>query len=430
MRPMFILTKGPEKIKFGCSIVDIRALQRSAKRMKGCKDRVMEGTKIYLDNNATTIVDPHVRDGMLPFFSEVYGNPNSLHVFGTEVHPYMKRAFNNLYEGIGALDEDDIIINSCATEGNNTVIKGVYYSQILQGRKKSIITTEVEHPCVMNSCKFLQELGVPVTYLPVNADGIVDVHMLKQHLDPDETALVSIMWANNETGLINPVKELAEFCRENNVLFHTDAVQAIGKVEVDVQDVPVDFLTFSAHKFHGPKGVGGLFIRNGLEIPPLLHGGEQMGGKRGGTVDTAGLVGMGLAMELAVKNLHFEQTEVRRLRDKLEDAIAAIPGTNIIGSRELRTPNTILVSVKGVEGEALIWDLNRGGVAASTGSACASESLEPNPAFVAMHIDNELAHTGIRLSLSRFTTEGEIHETINVLKRSIERLRQISIQRK
>jgi cysteine desulfurase len=191
--------------------------------------------------------------------------------------------------------------------------------------------------------------------------------------------------------------------------------------------VPVDLLTFSAHKFHGPKGVGGLLIRRGVDIPPLLHGGEQMGGKRGGTVDTASLIGMGYAMELAVKNLHFEHTEVRRLRDKLEDAIATIPGTSIIGKRELRTPNTILVSVKGVEGEALIWDLNKGGIAASTGSACASESLEPNPTFVAMHIDDELAHTGIRLSLSRFTTEEEIDEAIGVLKKSIERLRKISI---
>ncbi len=390
----------------------------------------MDRTKIYLDNNATTIVDPHVRDAMLPFFSEMYGNPNSLHVFGTEVHPYMKIAFDHLYTGINADDGDDIIVNSCATEGNNTVIKGVYYSHILKGSKKEIITTEVEHPCVISSCKFLEELGVKVTYLPVNVDGIVDVDTLREHLDPDETALVSIMWANNETGLINPVKELAEFCREKNVLFHTDAVQAIGKVKVDVQDVPVDLLTFSAHKFHGPKGVGSLFIRRGVDIPPLLHGGEQMGGKRGGTVDTASLIGMGFAMELAVNNLHFEHTEVKRLRDKLEDAIAAIPGTNIIGKRELRTPNTILVSVKGVEGEALIWDLNKGGVAASTGSACASESLEPNPTFIAMHIDDELAHTGIRLSLSRFTIEEEIDGAIGILKKSIKRLRKISIQRK
>ncbi len=387
----------------------------------------MESEKIYLDSNATTIVDPLVRDAMQPFYSEMYGNPNSLHVYGTEVHPYMKVAFDRLYAGINANDEDDVVINSCATEGNNTVLKGIYYKYILNGPKEEIITTQVEHPCVINSCRFLEELGARVTYLPVNNDGIVDVSTLKEHLDPDRTALVSIMWANNETGLINPMKELAGFCRERGVLFHTDAVQAIGKVQVDVQDVPVDFLTFSAHKFHGPKGVGGLFIRKGIDIPPFLHGGEQMSGKRAGTVNTAGLIGMGLAMELAVKHLPFEHREVRRLRDKLEDAIVSIPGTNVIGKRELRTPNTILVSVKGVEGEALIWDMNKGGIAASTGSACASESLEPNPTFVAMHIDEELAHTGIRLSLSRFTTEEEIDRAISVMKRSIERLRSISI---
>jgi cysteine desulfurase len=384
--------------------------------------------KIYLDNNATTIVDPIVRDAMLPFFSEMYGNPNSLHVFGTEVHPYMSLAIDRLYTGINAGDEDDIIINSCATEGNNTVIKGVYYGFIRNGNKDEVITTQVEHPCVMNSCAFLESQGVKVTYLPVNADGIVDMDTLREHLDPDKTALVSIMWANNETGLIFPVREIAQYCREQGVLFHTDAVQAIGKVKVDVQDVPVDFLTFSAHKFHGPKGVGGMFIRKGVKIPPLLHGGEQMGGKRAGTVNTAGLIGMGLAMEIAVKNLDYEEREVRRLRDKLEDAISIIKGTQIVGRRELRTPNTILMSVRGVEGEALIWDLNQGGIAASTGSACASESLEANPTFVAMNIDDDLAHTGIRLSLSRFTTEEEIDETIQVVNRSIERLRTISMK--
>jgi cysteine desulfurase len=385
--------------------------------------------KIYLDNNATTIVDPLVRDAMLPFYSEMYGNPNSLHAFGTETHPYMKIAFDRLYGGIGARDDDDIIINSCATEGNNTVIKGVFHELIATGRKEEIITTQVEHPCVANACRFVEDLGARVTVLPVNEDGIVDAVILRKHIDPDRTALVSIMWANNETGLINPIEELVELCREKDVLFHTDAVQAIGKVRVDVQEVPVDFLTLSAHKFHGPKGVGGLYIREGRSLPPLLHGGEQMGGKRAGTVNTAGLVGMGLAMELAVQHLDFENTEVRRLRDRLEDGISSIPGTSVIGKREHRTPNTILVSVKNVEGEALIWDLNQGGVAASTGSACASESLEPNPTFVAMHMDNELAHTGIRLSLSRFTTEEEVDAAIVQMEKSVERLRTISIPR-
>jgi cysteine desulfurase len=234
------------------------------------------------------------------------------------------------------------------------------------------------------------------------------------------------MWANNETGLVFPIRELAALCREKGILFHTDAVQAIGKLPVDVRQVPVDFLSFSAHKFHGPKGVGGLYVRKGAGITPLLHGGEQMGGRRAGTVNVGGLIGMGLAMELAVQSLPFEATEVRRLRDRLEDAILGMEGTSVIGRRDLRTPNTILMSVKGVEGEALIWDLNRQGIAASTGSACASESLEPNPTFVAMCIDSDLAHTGVRLSLSRFTTEEEIERAIEGVRASIVRLRTIS----
>jgi cysteine desulfurase len=382
--------------------------------------------RIYLDNNATTIVDPRVKDAMEPFFSQMYGNPNSLHDFGTEVHPYMRLAIDRLYAGIGADDRDDIIINGCASEGNNTVLKGIYHDLIRTGGKKRIVTTHMEHPCVKNTCQFLEELGAEIIYVPANCDGIIDLDALRGAIDGDRTALVSVMWANNETGLIFPVREIAEICREKGVLFHTDAVQAIGKVPVDLSKVPVDFLTFSAHKFHGPKGIGGLFIRRGLVLTPLLHGGEQMSGKRAGTVNVPALIGMGLAMDLSVASLSFEAAEVRRLRDKLEDAILAIPDTEVIGRRDLRTPNTILASVRGVEGEAMIWDLNRNGVAASTGSACASESLEPNPTFVAIGMSEELAHTAIRLSLSRFTTEEEIDRTIEVMKKSITRLRSIS----
>lgn len=382
--------------------------------------------RVYLDNNATTIVDPRVKEAMEPFWSQLYGNPNSLHAFGTETHPYMRLAFDRLYAGINARDADDIIVTGCATESNNTVLKGVFEALIRKGPKSEIVTTQVEHPAVGQTCQFLETLGAKVTYLPVNADGVVDADILRAHIHPDRTALVSIMWANNETGLIFPVGELAALCRENGILFHTDAVQAVGKVPVDVQAVPVDFLSFSAHKFHGPKGVGGLFVRHGLSIPPLLHGGEQMGGKRSGTVNVAFMVGMGLAMDLAVESLDYEEKVVRGMRDRLEDAILSISGTTVVGRRELRTPNTILMSVKGVEGEALIWDLNANGVAASTGSACASESLEPNPTFVAMGMDNELAHTGVRLSLSRFTTDREVDHAIGVLRSSIARLRQIS----
>jgi len=381
---------------------------------------------IYLDNNATTLVDPRVKEAMEPFWCQMYGNPNSLHSFGTEVHPFMRLAFDRLYAGIHARDDDDVLVTSCATESNNSVLQSVWYNLIRTGARTEIVTTMVEHPAVSNTCKYLESLGAKVTYLPVNADGIVDASILRRAIHPDRTALVSIMWANNETGLVFPIGELATLCRENGILFHTDAVQAVGKVPVDVQEAPVDYLSFSAHKFHGPKGVGGLYVRRGAPFTPLLHGGEQMGGRRGGTVNVAFLVGMGLAMELAIDGLVYEQTEVRRMRDRLEDAIRRIPGTGIIGRRELRTPNTILTSFKGVEGEAMIWDLNRQGVAASTGSACASESLEPNPTFVAMCIDSELAHTGVRLSLSRFTTDTEIDAAIAALRGSVERLRKIS----
>jgi len=382
--------------------------------------------RIYLDNNATTIVDPRVKDAMEPFWCQLYGNPNSLHTFGTEVHPYMRIAFDRLYAGINARDSDDVIVTGCATESNNTVLHSVWYDLIRTGRRSEIVTTQVEHPAVSNTCRYLEGLGARITWLPVNADGIVDADILRRHVDPDRTALVSVMWANNETGLQFPIPELAAVCRENGILFHTDAVQAVGKVPVDVQEAGVDFLSFSAHKFHGPKGVGGLYVRDGVALNPLLHGGEQMGGRRGGTVNVAFLVGMGLAMELAVQGLPHEATEVRRLRDRLEDALASIAGVTVVGRRELRVPNTILVSVKGVEGEALIWDLNRQGVAASTGSACASESLEPNPTFVAMGIDTELAHTGVRLSLSRFTTQEEIDAAAEAFRSAITRLRSIS----
>lgn len=383
--------------------------------------------RVYLDNNATTLVDPLVKDAMEPFFTKMYGNPNSLHSFGTELHPYMSLALDRLYSGINADDEDDIIINSCASEGNNTVIKSVYFDSILKNPKKTrMITSQIEHPAVSEVYMFLEKLGIDVTWLPVNKDGIIEADELKKAIDPDRTALVSLIWANNETGLINPVKEYGEICRENGVPLHLDGVQAIGKIPVNVQDVQVDYLTFSAHKFHGPKGAGGLYVRKGAAVTPLIHGGEQMGGHRAGTVNTAFMVGMGLALELAVKNLDYEATEVRRLRDKLEDSILEIEDVEVIGKRELRTPNTILASFRGIEGEAFLWDLNQKGIAASTGSACSSESLESNPTFQAMEIGEDLAHTGMRFSLSRYTIEEEIDYAIEVIKAAVKRLRSIS----
>ncbi len=382
--------------------------------------------KIYLDNNATTKVDPLVMEKMAPFFVEKYGNPNSLHGFGTETHPAMGEALNSFYSGINASDNSDIIVNSCGTESNNTVLKGIYFDLIYKGDKNHIITSQIEHAAIRHTCEFLETLGVEVTYLPVDEDGIVTADILREHIRKNETALVSIMWANNETGLINPVKELAAIAHEYGALFHTDAVQAVGKVKVDVQNVNVDFLTFSAHKFHGPKGVGALYIKEGLKLTPLFHGGEQMGKKRAGTVNVAFMIGMAYALDLAVEALDSENLEVRRLRDKLEDAIMDIKDTIIIGKRDLRTPNTILVSFKGIEGEAFIWDLNWNGIAASTGSACSSEDLEADATFKAMHVDTDLSHTGVRFSLSRFTTEAEINKAIEIIKKTVERLRSIS----
>ena len=381
--------------------------------------------KVYLDNNATTMVDPEVKAAMDPYFTEIYGNPNSLHDFGTACHPALRKAMDQMYEGIGARDEDDIVVTSCATESNNWVLKGVYFDLIKNGEKDHIITTEVEHPSVTAVCRWLEEQGVRVTYLPVNQDGIVEAHTVRDFIT-DKTALVSIMWANNETGAIFPVEQISEICKEKGVLFHTDGVQAVGKIPVDVIKAGVDFMSFSAHKFHGPKGVGALYIRNGHPLTSLLHGGEHMGGRRSGTLNVPGIVGMGKAIELANYYLKFEEEHVRRLRDKLEDAILELPDIYSVGPRENRTPNTVLVSVRGVEGEAMLWDLNRAGIAASTGSACASEDLEANPIMTAVGADSELAHTAVRLSLSRFTTEEEIDYTIEQFKKAVERLRAIS----
>ncbi len=381
--------------------------------------------KVYLDNNATTICDPKVVEAMQPFFSEIYGNPNSLHKFGTASHPAISTAIDQVYTALNANDNDDIVFTSCATESNNWILQSIWIDKILNGDKNHIVTTEVEHPSILSTCKFLEDQGVKVTYLPVNEQGVVEVHTVKSFIT-DKTALVSIMWASNETGMINPIKEIGEICKEKGVLFHSDAVQAIGKIPVDLQDVHLDFASFSAHKFHGPKGIGALYIKDSQELSPLMHGGDQMGGRRSGTLNVPYIVGMGLAMELATKNIQATMASIRAKRDRLEDAILELSDTFVIGDRNNRTPNTILISVKGVEGEGMLWDLNNGQIGASTGSACASADLEANSVMLAIGADNELAHTGIRLSLSRFTTETEIDYTISHFKGAVGRLRAIS----
>jgi len=382
--------------------------------------------RVYLDNNATTKLDPIVKVKMQPFFEELYGNPNSLHQYGIEVRPYLNEAMGYMYDALNAPDADDILITSCATESNNTVLKGIFFKHILRDPSKNhIIASAVEHPSVLETLHFLEENGAEITFVDVDAYGYVSSERVAAAIT-DKTILISMMWANNETGMIFPVEEVAQIAQERGILFHTDAVQAIGKVKVDLTKTPIDYLTFSAHKFHGPKGIGGLYVKKGSELPNLLHGGEQMGGKRAGTLNVAYIIGMGLAMKQSVGHLEKMNSDVRALRDRLEDAISQLPDTIVVGDRARRTPNTILISLRGIEGESMLWDLNRAGIAASTGSACASESLEANPVMSAIGEDPELAHTAIRLSLSRFTTADEIDYTIDVFVKAAERLRAIS----
>jgi len=382
--------------------------------------------QVYMDNNATTMVDPQVLEAMLPYFTEKYGNPNSLHKFGTASHPAIARAIDQVYTAINASDADDIIFTSCATESNNWVLQSVWIDKIVNGDKNHIVTTEVEHPSVLSTCKFLEEQGVKVTYLPVNEQGIVEAHTVKSFIT-EKTALVSVMWANNETGMIFPIKEIGEICKEKGVLFHSDGVQAVGKIPVDMQAVNVDFMSMSAHKFHGPKGIGALYIKNSQPLSPLMHGGEHMGGRRSGTLNVPYIIGMGEALAIATQDIETKMADIRAKRDRLEDALLeAIPETFTVGERDNRTPNTILISIRGVEGEGMLWDLNNGEIGASTGSACASEDLEANTVMLAIGADNELAHTGIRLSLSRFTTDEEVDYVIDHFKNAVSRLRAIS----
>ncbi len=382
--------------------------------------------RIYLDNNATTKVDEQVKAVMDPFFCEKYGNPNSLHDYARETHPALKTAMEHLYMGLNADKKDSVVITSCATESNNWVLKSIYFSEIMSGKKNHIVLSEVEHPSMIATAKFLESLGVKVSYVPINSEGMIEAKTVANYITP-KTALVSIMWVNNETGAIFPVEEIAEICLEKGVPFHTDAVQAIGKVRINLKENPgIKYLTFSGHKFHAPKGVGGLYIQKGYELTPLFHGGSQMGGYRSGTLNVPGIVGMGKAMELAIDTMDFELSDIKELRDYMEDELLKIEDTFVVTPRENRVPTTTLISFRGIEGEAMLWDLNKDGIAASTGSACASEDLESNPVMEAIGAEADLAHTAIRFSLSRFTTKEEIDHTIEAVKKAVKRLRSIS----
>jgi cysteine desulfurase len=382
--------------------------------------------RVYLDNNATTMVSPAAAKAMEKYQTVFYGNPSSLHQFGIETRPELRRALEQVYAAINARNEDDIIVTSGATEANNHVLKALTL-QNPANRKKHLITSNVEHPTIHNTLQFLETQGYQVTYLPVNDKGLLLPEQVAAAVTED-TLLVSIMLANNEIGTIYPLTEIAAAVKAKSAaLIHTDATQALGKFPVDVRSLNVDYLSFSAHKFHGPKGIGGLYMRKGSRLSPLFHGGEQMANLRAGTLNVAGIIGMGVAAQEALAGLDYENQEVRRLRDKLENFILKnITNTFLNGDKKLRTPNTTNIAFQDCEGEALLWDLNEHGIAASTGSACASEELESSRVLRALGVKKALSHMAVRFSLSRYTTEAEIDYVISVLPGIIKRLREIS----
>jgi len=381
------------------------------------------GSGIYLDNNATTQIDPKVIEAMMPYFTTYYGNASSQHGFGLPVDKAIAKAREQVADFLGAEHPDEIIFTSCASESDNTALWSSLWSQ--KG-KDEIVTTSVEHPAIMQTCAFLEAHGVKVHYVGVNDKGDLDVNEFKSLLN-SKTALASVMWANNETGDIYPVPELAEFAREHGVMFHTDAVQAVAKVPIDLKKTAVNMLSFSGHKIHAPKGIGVLYVRRGTRFVPFMKGGHQERGRRAGTENVPYIVGLGGACELAKAHLDEVNTRIRALRDRLQDGILkTIPECFVTGDPANRTANTLNVAFKFVEGEAILLLLNEHGIAASSGSACSSESLEPSHVMRAMGVPFSAAHGTIRFSLSRFTTDADIDETLKVLPGIISRLRELS----
>ena len=378
---------------------------------------------VYLDNNATTRVAPEVRDAMQPFFGELYGNPSSMHAFGGQVAKHLESAREEVARFINC-EPDEIIFTSCATESDNTALRG---TAEFHGRGTKVITTAVEHPAVLQPCRRLKALGHEVVELPVDSVGQIDLDRLRAELKGTKNALVSIMWANNETGTAFPVEEVASICREHGAVFHTDAVQAAGKAPVDVKKVPVDLLAMSGHKFHAPKGIGLLYVRRGTKLKPFMLGGHQESGRRAGTENVPYIVGLAKACELARTGMEAECAKLAALRDRLEAGIlAACPNVRVNGDRAHRLPNTLNVSFEYIEGEAIAYRLSDLGICISTGSACASGSLDPSHVIRAMGVPFIAVHGSVRFSLGRYNTDEDIDYVLEKLPPVIRELRELS----
>ena len=377
---------------------------------------------IYLDNNATTAIAPEVYEAMIPYLTELYGNPSSMHTFGGQIYRKIENARSRVANLISA-DPEEVIFTSCGTESDNAAIISALESQ---PQKRHIITTKVEHPAILGLCRRLARKGYRITYLPVDTIGRLDMELFYKSLD-DDTAVVSIMYANNETGVIFPVREIGETLRERKILFHSDAVQAAGKLRLNVRAMPVDMLSISGHKLHAPKGIGVLYVRKGVRFSPYIVGGHQERGRRAGTENVASIVAVGKACELAEKSSEQESTYIAVLRDKLEKALLErCPDAQINGDTENRLPNTTNMSFEYVEGEAILLRLDEYGICASSGSACTSGSLEPSHVLRAMGVPFTAIHGSVRFSLSRYNTEEEINTVIDLMPPVIKELRELS----
>ena len=379
--------------------------------------------RVYMDNAATTALRRDVLDAMMPYLTDIYGNPSSLHYFGQEAHKAVENARHQVASALNA-EDNEIVFTGCGTEADNMALKGI--AEKYQSKGKHIITSSVEHHAILHTCEYLEKHGFEVTYLPVDEYGMVKAAQVRDAIRSD-TILVSIMFANNEVGTIMPIKEIGAVCREKGVLFHTDAVQAVGHVAIDVKAMNIDLLSLSAHKLHGPKGVGALYIRKGIVVPPLLHGGAQERRKRAGTENVAGIVGLGKAIEIACSDIEGTSKRMCYLRDKLINGIeASIPEVKLNGHRTERLPGNVNFSIKYIEGESILLMLDINGIAASSGSACTSGSLDPSHVLLAMGMPHETAHGSLRLTLGDDTTEDDIDYVLEVLPEIVVKLRKMS----